>query len=54
MCSGKEHPDTAAFIANIRQPGISVPRKAWMILVNALRKVVRLKSCCGHPGEPGC
>lgn len=37
---------------------LSVPmpfhRKLYLLLRNNLIKLVKLQSCCGHPGEPGC
>lgn len=52
MC-GNDAYDVPAFIANIRQP-MPLGRKLWLITRNISRKVFRLKTCCGHPGEPGC
>jgi hypothetical protein len=52
MCSS-EQPSTSAFLANLRVP-MPLPRKLAIIARNTGLKVIRLKSCCGHPGEPGC
>lgn len=29
-------------------------RKLWLIMRNSAMKIIRMRSCCGHPGEPGC
>jgi hypothetical protein len=29
-------------------------KKIGLIMKNSVLKIVRLKNCCGHPGEPGC
>lgn len=52
MCSNDAQ-DGPAFIANLRRP-MPFGRKVWLIARNMARKVFRLKTCCGHPGEPGC
>lgn len=52
MCSNDAH-DGPAFIANMRQP-MPLGRKIWLTFRNTARKLFRLKTCCGHPGEPGC
>jgi hypothetical protein len=52
MCAGGTSSEDA-FLANMRQP-MPLGRKIWLTLRNTSRKVFRLKSCCGHPGEPGC
>jgi len=46
-------PSDQAFLRNLRQP-IPAGRKVVLVVRNSALKVVRLKSCCGHPGEPGC
>ena len=55
MCSAPQpiKPSDEAFLRNLRQP-IPLGRKVVLVVKNAGLKVVRLKSCCGHPGEPGC
>ena len=55
MCSTPqpEEPGDIAFLRNLRQP-IPLGRKVVLVVRNQTLKVVRLKSCCGHPGEPGC
>lgn len=52
MCSTSSS-KPAPFIVNIRQP-MPTGRKIQLTLQNMGRKLVTLKPCCGHPGEPGC
>jgi len=37
---------------------MSVPmplhRKLYLVFRNNAIKVIKMQSCCGHPGEPGC
>jgi hypothetical protein len=42
-----------AFQRNIRVP-MPIGRKVYLVVRNTGLKIVRLKQCCGHPGEPGC
>lgn len=52
MCrEGK--PSPSAFMRNLRKP-MPLPRKIALVLRNETLKIVKLQSCCGHPGEPGC
>lgn len=53
MCGETPRPDTDAFIRNMREPMPS-PRKIALVVKNMGLKVIRLKPCCGNPGEPGC
>ena len=64
MCSGErgdgeprhDHeavPSPGAFMANLRKP-MPASRKLALVTRNTSRKVIRLASCCGRPGEPGC
>lgn len=41
------------FLTNLSVP-MPLWRKVLLLLRNNALKVVRLQSCCGHPGEPGC
>lgn len=51
---GSEHkPDPKAFIDNLKGP-MPVHKKLFLFVKNNARKIVTAKSCCGHPGEPGC
>lgn len=52
MCSN-ETSTVPPFIANLRKP-MPLGRKIRLTLRNTGRKLFRLKTCCGHPGEPGC
>lgn len=55
MCSseGSDRPDPDAFLRNLAAP-MPLPKKVGLVLKNNSLKLVRLKGCCGHPGEPGC
>ncbi len=46
-------PDPKAFFENIERP-MPIGKKLFLVLRNNLRKIATRKSCCGHPGEPGC
>ena len=50
---GADAPSPDAFRRNL---AIEMPltRKSWLVTRNSVLKIVRLKNCCGHPGEPGC
>lgn len=39
--------------ANWQQPG-PLSWKLRRTLANTASKLLHLRSCCGHPGEPGC
>ncbi|OGW36821.1 MAG: hypothetical protein A2Y97_06115 [Nitrospirae bacterium RBG_13_39_12] len=52
MCDS-ERPDAKEFLDNLKMP-MSLKKKIYYFLKNNAIKIVRLKSCCGHPGEPGC
>lgn len=52
MCAS-ERPDLKAVIDNLKQP-LPILRKIFLLIKNSLLKIIRLRSCCGHPGEPGC
>jgi len=47
------HPSASATWRNLRQP-MPLGKKLRLILRNNWLKVSRRRSCCGHPGEPGC
>jgi hypothetical protein len=55
VCSADEQksPNPNAALRNLRQP-MPVGRKVRLVVRNTALRFVRLKSCCGHPGEPGC
>jgi hypothetical protein len=48
-----DHPNPEDFLANLRKP-MPLWRKVWLFVRNNGKKIITLKSCCGHPGEPGC
>ena len=52
MCAS-ERPDLKTVIDNLKQ-SLPIRRKILLFIKNSLIKITRLKSCCGHPGEPGC
>jgi hypothetical protein len=52
MCASGR-PDIKTVFNNLKQP-IPIKRKIYLFLKNNLIKIIKLKSCCGHPGEPGC
>jgi len=52
MC-GDATPSASAFRRNLRAD-MPIGRKVWLVFRNSARKVFRLRSCCGHAGEPGC
>jgi hypothetical protein len=52
MCA-QERPSLRTVADNLRQP-LPIQRKICLFIKNSLIKITRLKSCCGHPGEPGC
>jgi hypothetical protein len=55
MCSSPRpvKPSDLPFVRNLRQP-MPLGRKILLVVKNEGLRVVRLKPCCGHPGEPGC
>jgi len=55
MCSSPQpvKPSDVAVIRNLRVP-MPVGRKVYIVARNMGLRVIRLKTCCGHPGEPGC
>ena len=52
MCEDKK-PNLKDVVNNLRQP-MPLSHKMLSLFKNNMLKVVRLKTCCGHPGEPGC
>ena len=46
-------PDPKAFIDNLKGP-MPVQKTLFSLLKNNALKIITAKSCCGHPGEPGC
>jgi hypothetical protein len=52
MCAA-ERPDLRTAINNLKQP-LPIGKKMGLFIKNSIIKITRLKSCCDHPGEPGC
>ncbi len=52
MCNKERH-DARVFLENLKQP-LPLGKKISLFIRNNILKIVRMKSCCGHPGEPGC
>jgi hypothetical protein len=42
-----------SMFTNLKAP-MPLGRKVQRILVNNWTKIRNRRSCCGHPGEPGC
>ncbi len=51
--SHSHKPDPKAFWKNLKAP-MPFQRKVALFFKNNARKIATGKSCCGHPGEPGC
>jgi hypothetical protein len=47
------YPSARVFLTNLH---VDMPllKKIWLVLRNNMKKILTLKDCCGHPGEPGC
>jgi hypothetical protein len=43
-----------AFVANIRQSELPLPRRVAVAARNIARRVTLRQTCCGHRGQPGC
>ena len=43
----------SAFVRNLRKP-MPLGKKLRLVARNQWIKISTLRSCCGHPGEPGC
>ena len=41
------------FLTNLDAP-YPLPTKIKLIVRNLSLRLLRLQTCCGHPGEPGC
>jgi len=52
MCANNR-PDAKAVMENLKKP-MPVGKKTAYIIKNTFLKIINLKSCCRHPGEPGC
>lgn len=49
----KNQPDMKAFADNMKTR-MPLHEKIFLTFRNNALKVLTLRSCCGHPGEPGC
>lgn len=45
--------DIKVLLTNLKTP-MPWHRKVYKIFKNNFIKLITLKNCCGHPGEPGC
>ncbi len=52
MCD-RERPSPKAVISNLKEK-MPLGKKTRLFIRNNALKIARLKSCCGHLGEPGC
>jgi hypothetical protein len=52
MCA-ENRPDVKTVMDNLRKP-MSIAKKIGLVIKNSALKIIRFKSCCGYPGEPGC
>ncbi|NLT21689.1 MAG: hypothetical protein GXX82_01435 [Syntrophorhabdus sp.] len=46
-------PSARAFLTNLHAD-MPLWRKVWLLLRNNTKKIITMRGCCGHPGEPGC
>ncbi len=46
-------PSLKAAFTNLSAP-MPLRRKLYLLLRNNIIKLRKGRSCCGHPGEPGC
>jgi hypothetical protein len=53
MCAGKKKPSVKDAVSNLSKP-IPLTKKISLFIKNNTLKLLNLKNCCGHPGEPGC
>jgi hypothetical protein len=51
--SEKRWPSMKDFLMNLYGPE-PFGKKLFLLLRNNAIKISSMKSCCGHPGEPGC
>lgn len=52
MCDG-ERGTRSAYLENLRAD-MPVSRKLAAVVRNMARRLFPPRTCCGHPGEPGC
>lgn len=44
---------TRQFLTNLDAP-YPLPQKIMLLVRNLSLRLLRLQTCCGHQGEPGC
>lgn len=47
-------PSIRDFFRNFDDYDAPLDKKVRKAVSNNVKKLVTLKDCCGHPGEPGC
>jgi hypothetical protein len=52
MCAEKR-PNARDVMDNLKKP-MPLGKKFAVLIRNSFIKITKLRSCCGHPGEPGC
>ncbi len=52
MCDN-HGPSLGSFVGNLKK-SMPIGQKIRFVIGNTLRKIFRLRSCCGRPGQPGC
>jgi len=52
MCADNR-PNAKAVMENLKKP-MPIVKKAAYIIKNTFLKIINLKNCCRHQGEPGC
>ena len=50
----RQRPSLRAVFTNWRESELPFHRKVGAVVRNNWRKLRTRRSCCGHPGEPGC
>ena len=53
MCAGKKKPNAGDVVGNLLKP-MPLGKKFSLFFKNSAYKLLKFKSCCNHPGEPGC
>jgi len=53
MCAQKKKPNAKDVVSNLSKP-MPLTKKISLLIKNNTYKLLNFKSCCGHPGEPGC
>ena len=53
MCAESKKPNVRDVVSNLSRP-MPLTKKLSLLVKNNALKLLRLKNCCGHAGEPGC